>query len=295
MPYPAFPARTSGRRFHFLCNRAWQALWVLPLPAWLLLFFAVPIGLLVAISFWSVVNYRLTPDATLSAWRYVLGLDFLWASFWRSYGLSMASAVAISLLAFPASYAMAFVAAPRQRLILLGLAIAPFFTSYLVRIYSWQVFLTEGGVISSIAQALGGKGESLLNTYFALFLGHATLALPVVLILQTIALANVDRTGISAAANLSARPGAILFHVILPAARPGLTLGLLFAFLLSYAEFVSASYLGGGTFQTLPILVTDLVRAGQQWPRAAVVSLLMIASLLVTAFVTVLWAYREKG
>ncbi|MFZ7094237.1 ABC transporter permease [Primorskyibacter sp. 2E233] len=295
MTSPTFPAHTSGRRFHFLFNRAWQALWVLPLPVWLLLFFAVPLGLLVAISFWSVVNYRLTPDATLSAWRYVLGLDFLWASFWRSYGLSMASAVAISLLAFPASYAMAFLAAPRQRLILLGFAIAPFFTSYLVRIYSWQVFLTEGGVISSIVQAFGGKGESLLNTYFALFLGHATLALPVVLILQTIALANVDRTGISAAANLGARPGAILFRVILPAARPGLTLGLLFAFLLSYAEFVSASYLGGGTFQTLPILVTDLVRAGQQWPRAAVVSLLMIASLLVTAFVTVLWAYREKG
>ncbi|WP_246057723.1 ABC transporter permease [Arenibacterium halophilum] len=265
------------------------------MPVWLLLFFAVPLGLLVAISFWSVVNYRLTPDATLAAWRHVLGLDFLWASFWRSYGLSMASAVVISLLAFPASYAMAFVAAPRQRLILLGLAIAPFFTSYLVRIYSWQVFLTEGGVISSIVQAFGGKGDSLLNTYFALFLGHATLALPVVLILQTIALANVDRTGISAAANLGARPRAILFRVILPAARPGLTLGLLFAFLLSYAEFVSASYLGGGAFQTLPILVTDLVRAGQQWPRAAVVSLLMIASLLVTAFVTVLWAYREKG
>ncbi len=295
MTSPALPARAPARRFQNLYLRTWQALWVLPLPAWLLFFFAVPLGLLVAISFWSVVNYRLTPDATLSAWRYVLGLDFLWASFWRSYGLSLASAVAISLLAFPASYAMAFVAAPRQRLVLLGLAIAPFFTSYLVRIYSWQVFLAEGGVISSIIQAFGGKGESLLNTYFALFLGHATLALPVVLILQTIALANVDRTGISAAANLGARPGAILFRVILPAARPGLALGLLFAFLLSYAEFVSAAYLGGGAFQTLPILVTDLVRAGQQWPRAAVVSLLMIASLLATALATVLWAYREKG
>lgn len=295
MTSSALPARAPTRRFQTLCLRAWQALWVLPLPAWLLLFFAVPLGLLVAISFWSVVNYRLTPDASFAAWRYVLSLDFLWASFWRSYGLSLASAVAISLLAFPASYAMAFVTAPRQRLVLLGLAIAPFFTSYLVRIYSWQVFLAEGGVISSIVQAFGGKGESLLNTYFALFLGHATLALPVVLILQTIALANVDRVEISAAANLGARPGAILFRVILPAARPGLTLGLLFAFLLSYAEFVSAAYLGGGAFQTLPILVTDLVRAGQQWPRAAVVSLLMIASLLVTAFVTVLWAYREKG
>ena len=104
MTSPALPARTSGRWLHFLFRRTWPALWILPMPVWLLLFFAVPLGLLVAISFWSVVNYRLTPDATLAAWRHVLGLDFLWASFWRSYGLSMASAVAISLLAFPASF-----------------------------------------------------------------------------------------------------------------------------------------------------------------------------------------------
>lgn len=284
---PRAPARIS--------RHAWAMLWVLPLPAWLLLFFAVPLGLLAAMSFWSVVNYRLTPDATLSAWRYVLGLEFLWVSFWRSYGLAMASALLVSLLAFPASYAMAFLVGPRKRLLLLGLALAPFFTSYLVRVYSWQVFLAEGGVFTALARALGGEGHSLLNTYFAVFLGHASLALPVVLILQTIALANVDRTQISAAANLGARPVAILARVILPAARPGLALGVLFAFLLSYAEFVSAAYLGGGAFQTLPILVTDLVRSGQQWPRAAVVSLLMIATLLTSAIAIVLWAYRQKG
>ncbi|MCZ4255202.1 ABC transporter permease [Sulfitobacter sp. G21635-S1] len=278
-----------------LRRRGWFALWAAPLPVWFALFFLGPMLLLIAMSFWSVQNYRLTPDFSLSAWTYVLSLDFLWSSFWRSYGLSLLSAVLVSLLAFPASYAMAFLISPARRLTFLGLALAPFFTSYLVRIYSLQVFLGEGGVLPQMFHSVGLSGASLLNSYTALFLGHATLTLPVVLVLQTLALGNVDRTEMSAAVNLGARPLQVLRHIILPAARPGLTLGVLFAFLLSYAEFVSATYLGGGVFQTLPILLTDLIRGGQQWPRAAVVSLLMMAVLLLTSLVTVAWAYRQKG
>ncbi len=274
---------------------AWFSLWATPLPAWLTLFFLGPLALLVSISFWSVRNYRLTPDLRLQAWHYVLNLDFLWSVFWQSYGLALLSAALVSLLAFPASYAMAFVVTPRSRLMLLAFAVAPFFTSYLVRVYSLQVFLAEGGVLPRLFQGLGLGGSSMLNTYPALFLGHATLTLPVVLVLQTLALTNIDRAELSAAANLGARPVRVLTRIILPAARPGLAIGALFAFLLCYAEFVSATYLGGGRFQTLPILLTDLIRGGQQWPRAAVMSLLMMVVLLASSFITVLWAYRKKG
>jgi spermidine/putrescine transport system permease protein len=275
--------------------RLWQLLWALPLPIWLGLFFILPLLMLIALSFWTVQNFRLTPAASVDAWAYVLGLDYLWGIYWRTYALAFVSALLVSIIAFPASYALAFIVSPRSRLLLLGVAIAPFFTSYLVRVYSWQVFLVDGGVLPGLVSMLGGPGTSWLNTWFALFLGHATLALPVVLVLQTVALSSMDPTLLTASANLGARPRSALLRVVLPAARPGLVLGMLFAFLLSYAEFVSAAYLGGGAFQTLPILVADLVRAGQQWPRAAVVSILMIGTLLTTAFVTVLWAYKEKG
>jgi len=278
-----------------LGRRVWFLFWAAPLPIWFTLFFLGPLALLVAISFWSVQNFRLTPDVSFGAWHYVLQLDFLWATFWRSYGLALLSAALVSLLAFPASYAMAFLVTPRQRLMLLGLALAPFFTSYLVRVYSLQVFLAEGGVLPRLGQSLGFAGTSLLNTYPALFLGHVTLALPVVLVLQTLALVSIDRVELAAASNLGAGPVHVLTQIILPSARPGLALGVLFAFLLCYAEFVSATYLGGGRFQTMPILLTDLVRGGQQWPRAAAVSLLMLVALLASSLAAVRWAYRQRG
>ena len=285
----------AARPKPILGAKSWTAFWALPLPVWMAFFFLTPLAFLVTISFWTVENFRLTPDMSLDAWTYVLGLDYLWQAYWRSFSLSLTSALLISLIAFPASYALAFIVAARWRLLLLGLVVAPFFTSYLVRVYSWQVFLIDGGVLAGTLSALGLTEGSLLNTYFAPFLGHATLALPVVVILQTIALGDVKRELIAASANLGAGPTNTLFRIILPSARPGLALGALFAFLLSYAEFISAAYLGGGAFQTLPILVTDLVRAGQQWPRAAAVSLMMMATLLITAFATVLWAYKQKG
>ena len=70
-------------------------------------------------------------------------------------------------------------------------------------------------------------------------------------------------------------------------------LGALFAFIFSFGDFVTATYLGGGKFTTLSILIADTVKSGQQWPRAAVVSLVMIATLLVSALGAISYAYRR--
>jgi len=183
----------------------------------------------------------------------------------------------------------------RQRLVVLALFVVPFFTSYLVRVYSWQTFLSEDGLFGSVAAQLGFPGLSLLNTPFALMVGYATLVLPVVVILQVIGLSSIDRLLIEAAYNLRCRPARTLAEVIIPGAKSGLVLGALFAFILSFGDFITPLYLGGGAWTTLPMLITDTVRSGQQWPRAAVVSILMIATLLLVALAALHLAYRRKG
>jgi ABC-type spermidine/putrescine transport system permease subunit I len=125
--------------------------------------------------------------------------------------------------------------------------------------------------------------------------GYGTLALPIVVILQTISLLAIDRLLIDAAYNLRCRPGRAFTSVILPAAKPGLVLGALFAFILTFGDFVTPLYLGGGTYTTLPILITDSVRSGQQWPRAAVVSIAMILTLLFAGLAALRLAYHRKG
>ena len=126
-------------------------------------------------------------------------------------------------------------------------------------------------------------------------MGYLTLTLPLVVILQTVTLANIDPRLVQAAAQ-SRLPAACARLVAchpLPAARTGLIVAALFAFILSFGDFVAPYYLGGSKPPTLPILIIDTTKSGQQWPRAAVVAVIMMGTLITIAF-TALWlAYRR--
>ena len=82
------------------------------------------------------------------------------------------------------------------------LMVVPFFTSYLVRIYSWQVFLSDAGIINVMLGWFGLGPYGLLNTPGARLLGFATLAFPLVVLLQLFGLVFIDRTLIEAADNM---------------------------------------------------------------------------------------------
>jgi ABC-type spermidine/putrescine transport system permease subunit I len=121
-----------------------------------------------------------------------------------------------------------------------------------------------------------------------------TLTLPLVIILQTFALANIDRTLVEAAHNLGCRPWRAVIRVVLPLARTGFIIAAVFCFILSFGDFVSPYYLGGSKPPTLPILIIDTVKSGQQWPRAAVVAVVMMVTLFIVAFGGIAAAYRRR-
>ena len=133
---------------------------------------------------------------------------------------------------------------------------------------------------------------ALLNTPLAIIVGYLTLCLPLVILLQVFSLSYVDRTLIEAAHNLQSGRLRTVFEVIIPSARVGLVIAALFAFILCFGDFVSPVYLGGGNPTTLSILITDTTKSGPQGPRAAVIALMMIATLLSVAFGAVRFAYR---
>ncbi len=135
----------------------------------------------------------------------------------------------------------------------------------------------------------------MLNSGFGAMVGYMTLVLPLVIILQTFSLAAVDKSLIEAARNLGANPRATLLRVIVPAAKTGLIIGFVFAFILTFGDFVSPAYLGGSNPPTLSILIVDTTKSGQQWPRASVVALMMIVTLFIVAFAAVAAAYRKRG
>ncbi len=261
---------------------------------WQAAFFVVPLVFMAAISFWLVKNYRMEPDFILKNWSKMLGRGFFWDAYWITLWRASLAAVVISLIAFPASYALAYKVSETMRRWAVFFLIVPFFTSYLVRTYAWQVILAENGVVNAVLGQVGLGPFTMLNTGFGAMIGYMTLTLPLVVVLQTFSLAGVDRNQIEAAWNLGCSPFRTIVQVIVPSARVGLIIGAVFCFILTFGDFVSPFYLGGSKPPTLSILIIDTTKSGQQWPRAAVVALIMIATLFIAAFTAVSTAYRKR-
>ena len=268
--------------------------WSLPLLAWQSLFFIGPLVFMLIITFFLVKNYRMTEAFEMINWIKMLSRNYFWDSYFLTFGLAAMSTVTASIIAFPASYALAFKTSANVRRWAIFFLIIPFFTSYLVRTFSWYVILAEHGAINAVFSWFGIGPFTMLNTPFATIVGYMTLCLPLVVVLQTLSLSNVDRNLIEAAWNLGAGWIRTVFGVIAPLARTGLIIGAVICFILSYGDFVAPYYLGGSKPPTLSILIIDTTKSGQQWPRAAVVAVMMMATLMTVAFTAVYLAYRRK-
>ncbi len=269
--------------------------WRAPLLIWQTLFFVVPLGFLFVMSFWLVKNYRMTPAFAFDNWIKMLGWNIFWSSYGYTLALAIAATVLASVLAFPVSYGLAFKFNDKARRWALFFLVIPFFTSYLVRIYAWQVVLAGNGILSAFLAWFGLGPVSLLNSPTGTIIGYLTLSFPLVVILQTISLASIDKSLIEAAHNLGCSALRTIFAVIIPAAKVGLIVAALFCFILSFGDFVSPYYLGGSKPPTLSIMIVDSTKSGQQWPRAAVIAVVMIFTLLTVAFASVTAAYRRRG
>jgi spermidine/putrescine transport system permease protein len=269
-------------------------LWRLPLIIWQGLFFVGPLVFMTAMSFFLVKNYRMTPAFEFDNWVRMLGRPFFWDAYFLTLWLATLATILTTVLAFPAAYFLAFKVSDMVRRWAIFFLIIPFFTSYIVRIFAWQVILAQQGVINAGFSFLGLGPFTMMNTKFASMVGYLTLCLPLAVILQTFSLANIDKRLIEAAHNLGCGRLRTVFAVIIPAAKTGLVVAAVFAFILSFGDFVAPYYLGGSKPPTLSILIIDTTKGGQQWPRAAVVAIMMIVTLVTVAFAAIAYAYRTR-
>lgn len=267
----------------------------LPLLIWQLLFFLFPLVFLIALSFWTVRNFRMQPDFDPVNWITIYSGSLFWYTYFRTLALAAGAAALATALAFPCAYAIAFKLSGAARRWAIFLMVIPFFTSYLVRVYSWQIFLSDNGIINAALAWIGLGPYGMLNNLFGTMVGYLTLTFPLVVLLQLFSLMFVDRSLIEAAHNMGAGRLRAIVEVVIPSAKVGLVIAALFCFILTFGDFVSPLYLGGGNPPTLSIMITDTTKAGQQWPRAAVIALTMIATLLAVAFASVSYAYRGRG
>ena len=287
------PAREAAPPARWRQGLRFALFWGAPPLAWQLAFFVVPLGFLVAMTFWTVRNFRLTPDFVFANWTHIFKASFFSSAYVYTFQLALATAVLASIVAFPAAYAMAFRMSASTRRLLIFLLVVPFFTSYPVRIYSWQIFFSPPGIVNKLLATFGAGPVTILNTSTATIIGYMTLVLPLVVLLQTFSLANVDPRLIEAAHNLRCGRIRTIFTVLIPAARTGLLIAATFAFVLAFGDYIAPLLLGGSKPPTLSILIADQVKSGNHWPRASVIAVVMIGTLMAVMLAMLALAYAK--
>jgi spermidine/putrescine transport system permease protein len=257
-----------------------------PPVAWLVAFFVVPI---VIVGLYSVNVYSLFPGAhgfTLTAWREFLHGSVYLGLFWKSVKMALIVSAVVVVLAYPVAYYLALSGTKRKYVLLLVL-IAPFLTSYLLRVLAWKVILGNNGVLNSFLAWTGIRSadhplSQLLYSRFAVILVLAYVWIPFVALPIFVSLDNLDRRLLEAASDLYASRWQAFLRVTFPLSLPGVVAAFFFVFIPTVGEFVTPSLVGGTSGYMYGNQIADLFSTGfPDWETGSVLALFLLGVVAV--------------
>jgi spermidine/putrescine transport system permease protein len=256
--------------------------------------FLLPLIFLFWIGFWTIDNYRMVPGFSLENYgdiaqqmfsksRYASAiLQSLWVS-------STATLWAV-VLCYPFAMTLAFVVPARYQRLAILLAIAPFWSSYILRLYAWQTLLNKAGLINSLLKALhlSKAPIEVVFTQIGTRIGLIHYLAPIMILILYLALQNVDRTLLSAAQNLGATRWQVFWRVLLPLTRTGVVYSAVFGMIISLGDVLSGVILGGGTGKSilgnLPLFSTMILNeyaASTNLPRTSALATILIGIMII--------------
>jgi len=269
--------------------------------------FLGPLVYVVLLGFWRVENFSIV--ATFGLDNYLDIARNLFSG--SNYGFSIAqtlyvaatTAILAVVLAYPMALAIVFTVPERYQRLVVLLAVAPFWTSYILRVYAWQVLLAKRGVINS-ALAFAGLRDieiSILYTQSATRVGLIHYLAPILVVILYVSIRNVDPVLIEAARQFGATRFQILRRVILPLSRTGIVLSLSFSALVACGDVLSGSILGGGAGDSLlgklPLFANTIIRAytsSTNLPHTAAMAMVLIAIMLTILIIGFVVAERTR-
>ena len=259
---------------------------------WLVVFFVIPVGFIGA---YSVGLIHVLPtevqEVSFATWsRFLTGGSVYMGLFWKSIRTSLTVSIVVVLLAYPIGYFLALCVKKRKYVLLL-LIIAPFLTSYLLRVLAWKVILGDAGVVNSLLYQLHLRTPDhpvswLIYSQFAVMLVLAYIWIPFVALPIFVSLDNLDRSLLEAAGDLGANRWRTFLRVTFPLSLPGLTAAFVFVFVPTIGEFVTPLLVGGPRNRLFGNAIQDQFARGEDWVTGSVLAffLLIVVGVLMAVF-----------
>ncbi len=284
-----------------------RAAYPLLLPTWLVLgvCFLLPLAILLLISFGQRATYGglkpiedlrgyIASGAFLANYRRSLEPIYL-QIYWRSLWMAVLTTVLCLLISYPVAYHIAVVAPARRRNFLLGLAVVPFWTSFLIRTYAWMFLLRTEGLINRFLQGSGlvDRPLELLYNNFAVMIGLVYGELPFMILPLYASLEKLDLSLLEASADLGAPHRATFWRVTVPLTMPGIAAGIVLVFVPSLGQFIVSDLLGGAKTILAGNLIQNQFAVARNKPFGSAVAFELTAAVLLLLLAYAVYTKRK--
>lgn len=270
--------------------RAWGL--VAPALVWTLLFFVLPLVAMAALSLKSqqggvgVGNYFAFAESPVYRQALINSLE-----------VTVIVTLLSILLAYPFAWILAEMVPVRWQRVALLCAVLPFWTSYVVRSYSWLLVLAEKGVVNKALLALRivSTPLQLANTRMGTIIGFVHFF---VMLLTLTIFANLKQVNPSyrkAAADLGADPARAFLFIILPLTLPGIAVGAFLTFVLAIGDYITPQILGGNNEILMPQLIMMQIGRRGDFPLASALSLILMAVVTLAYVACARWLKIERA
>jgi spermidine/putrescine transport system permease protein len=268
-----------------------------PGALWILLFFNIPLLIVLFISFvergragsiklppvYTIENYRQLFNACASQFSGPECDPFLYIGI---FGHSMRIALVVTfwciILGYPLSY---FISRQRQlvRDALMILVIIPFWTNFLVRTYALKQVLATEGLLNSFLMGLNiiNQPLDLLFNEFAVIIGLIYGYLPFAVLPMYASIEKFDHSLMEAASDLGAPPWRAFLRVMLPMTLPGVIAALVLVFVPVVGAFITPDIMGGGKIEMIGTLINRQFGVSRNWPFGSAMSLVLMLMVLI--------------
>jgi ABC-type spermidine/putrescine transport system permease subunit I len=203
--------------------------------------------------------------------------------------------VAVLLFGYPIAYYLATATGPSVSLVVLAIVL-PYFTSLIVRTFSWMVLLGEHGLVNEALRAMAviGAPLPLLYNRLGVLVGMSYVLLPYMVLTLYAAMRGIDAALLRAAEGLGASGWYAFRRVYFPLSLHGVLSGALIVYILSIGFFITPALMGGQHDIMIAMLIDRELEVAVDWPAAALMSLsLLVVTLALYAVYTLVTDVRR--
>ncbi|UZF90868.1 ABC transporter permease [Bosea sp. NBC_00550] len=252
--------------------------------------YAMPAALFMALLFafplFSVLRQSLQQEngdgLTFQAYAKIFSTPLFLRVAYTTLEVSVSATVFSLLLAYPIAYFLAK-QSPRRRALYMILVLVPFWTSSLVKSFSFMVLLGQAGIINQMLGAFGIAPVKMLFNRFGVMVGMSHFLIPFFVFPILTSLRSQPPELAKAAAIMGAGKLRIFLRVTLPLSLPGVMAGALLVFILSLGFYIIPALLGGRQDMMFANLVDFYTREALNWPMASAVAVLLVTAAAVAA------------